>query len=113
MEVSEIAKRVEKIEDEHNELTQLFKDFSKDFHILTNGFNEVKDILKVLSQTEIQFQLFRQEFKAHDTAEVLTAKRLHERLDKVESNQSRVAWTVLTAVIIAVLGIMIKGGIHG
>jgi len=109
MEHSEIVKRVEKIEDEHDELTQLFRDFSKDFHQLTKGFEEVKEILKVLSRSQVDFQLFRQEFKAHDAAEVLSTKRLHERIDKVENAQSKVAWTVLTAVIMAVLGLALKG----
>ena len=115
--MADIETRVTKVEEGQLEMSQALKDFSKDFHQLTATLGEVKDVLKQMSKTETEFALFRQEFKSHADREEETFKRIHERIDEsnktqdkridaIERNLNKGMWTVLTAVIIGLLGLL-------
>ena len=108
-----IIVRVDKIEDGHTEMAQLIRDFQKDFHLLASNLSEVKEVLKVISKTSTDVALFKQRYESHRETEKETIKTIDDRLDRIESNQSRVGWLVLTFVIAAILGQTLTGGING
>lgn len=108
--ISYIEKRVTKIEDSHADMSQLIRDFQKDFHILTSNLGEVKDVLSVISETSISIAVFKQRYESNREADKEATKRIHARLDAVEKNSSKVAWTILSAVILAVVSTVIVKG---
>ena len=107
-----MEERVDKIEDDHREFKLLIHDLSKDFHTLTSNFTEVKDVLKTLSQATSDLALFRQEFQAHINLELVQNATRDKRIEKVEGNQSKVMWIVLTPIILAIVGLIIKGAVQ-
>jgi cell shape-determining protein MreC len=64
-------------------------------------------------QNEIQtdIRLLRQEFKSHNELELESTKRQNARIEKLESTQSRIAWMIITAVVVALLATVIKGSV--
>ena len=89
---------------------------------------KLEDIIDVISKQNILMEKFsnleanlKESFgRVHDKIRILETshngdgcgalKDTAKRVDKLESNQSRVVWTILTVVILAVLGtIIIKG----
>lgn len=113
-------KRVEKVEDGYSEMAHTLRDFQKDFHILAESFTEAKEILRSMNETSKDLELHKLRFQQNREEQIATTKRIHIRIDEVrkvhdkeidlvKSNQSRVMWIVITAVIMAALAQVIKG----
>jgi len=70
---------------------------------------KIETAIEKQNEISTDIRLLRQEFKAHADLENESTKRQNARIEKVESNQSRVAWIVITAVVVALLATVIKG----
>jgi len=57
---TQLESRVHKIEEGHHELSSSMESISKDMHILSATLVELKDVMKSLASSELEFQLFRQ-----------------------------------------------------
>lgn len=116
--IQSIQFRVERIEDDHREVSQIVRDFQKDFHILTDNLGEVKEVLKAISESATSMAIFRQRYESNRETDREAFKRVHDRLDAIEKKQeatdktiARVAWLVITAVMMSVLSqVIVKGG---
>jgi cysteinyl-tRNA synthetase len=106
----DIESRVQKIENGQTELTQAFRDFSKDFHHLSETIFEVKEVLKIMAKTETELVLFRQEFRSHVEMEDRRMLDAHKRIESIEKNVNRVTWLVVATVLGAVVKLVVIGG---
>lgn len=70
---------------------------------------KIEQAIEKQNEISTDIRLLRQEFKAHNELEIESTKRQNARIEKVESNQSRIAWMVITAVVVALLATIIKG----
>lgn len=105
--ITYIEQRVRKIEGSHADISQLVRDFKKDFHLLTTNLGEVKEVLKSIHQTSNDMAIFRQRYESNREADKELDKRTHARLSSVEKNQARVVWLVVAAVVGAVLKLVL------
>jgi len=101
--IKQMHERVSKIEDGHNELSQVMRDFQKDFHLKMNKVGELKAFLKKISHTSTDMALFKQRYETHREETEATNKRIFQQIDEVKKNQTRVAWLIITAVGIALM----------
>lgn len=67
--------------------------------------------LAIEKQNEIHtdVRLLRQEFQGHSIREEETVKRQNERIEKLETIISRLNWMIVSAVVVALMALIIKG----
>lgn len=104
----QIERRVNKIEESHIQLSQSFRDYVNDFKHLAATMDDVRDVLKSMAKTERDFLIFTQKFDAHCKLEELELKEMKNDITDIKKNHSKVVWMVLSPVILAILGLVIK-----
>lgn len=102
MPMPEIEHRVHALENNH-------QSFIHELRQTNETLKKIEVAIEKQNEISTDIRLLRQEFKAHTDLELESTKRQNARLEKVESNQSRVAWMVITAVVVALLATVIKG----
>lgn len=107
--IRNMHERVAKIEDGHNELSQVMRDFQKDFHLMMNNVGELKEFLKEISQTSTDMALFKQRYETHREESKNTNGRIFNEINQMKKNQSRLVWLVITAVIGGLMKLVIVG----
>jgi hypothetical protein len=102
MAIGEIEHRVNTLESNHQSFV---------FELRQTNATLIKIERAIEQQNEIStdIRLLRQEFKSHTDMEAESAKRQNARLEHLETNQSRIVWIVFTAVIGAVMTLILKG----
>jgi len=93
--------RVSRLENSHSMLQQ-------ELHQMNKTLSKIETAIEKQNEISADIRLLRQEFKGHAQLEEESTKRQNARLEKVEMNQSRVAWLVLAAVIGAVMTFILK-----
>jgi hypothetical protein len=71
----------------------------------------VKIELAIERQNEIStdIRLLRQEFKSHNDLEIKSTERQNARIEAIETTISRLNWLVITAVVGALMTVILKG----
>ena len=98
----EIEHRVHTLESNHQSFV---------FELRQTNATLIKIERAIEQQNEIStdIRLLRQEFKSHADLELESTKRQNARIEQLEQNNSRIVWLILTAVIGAVLTLVMKG----
>ena len=102
MAIGEIEHRVNTLESNHQSFV---------FELRQTNATLLKIEQAIEKQNEIStdIRLLRQEVKSHVDMEAESIKRQNARIEHLETNQSRIAWLVLTAVVGAVMTLILKG----
>lgn len=113
----ELEPRMQKIELTQtllsNELTQMNKTLSK-IEISLEKQNEIQsDIRTVSHRLESYIETDNIKFQNHIDAHEDNMKRQNERIEAIEKNIQKVVWMVVSAVLMAVLGLVLKTSIIG
>lgn len=97
----EIEHRVMTLESNHQSFV---------FELRQTNATLIKIERAIEQQNEIStdIRLLRSEFKSHMEREEDSAKRSNARINKLENNQSKIAWAVILAVLGAVLAMVLK-----
>lgn len=69
---------------------------------------KIEKAIEQQNEISTDIRLLRQEFKAHNDLEIESTKRQNARIEQLEQNNSRIVWLILTAVIGAVLTLIMK-----
>ena len=80
---------------------------------ITSTLLKIEHAIEKQNEIITDVRLLRQEFKSHTDMEVESVKRQNARIEKTETNQSRVAWLVITAVVGAVMTLLLGGHYSG
>lgn len=105
----EESARLDKLENAIRKTQDSMLLMGKDMHQINQSVSSVANSMEALVkvQQDVRIMEERNETRHQQLREADTL--LHKRVDKIEGNQSRVAWTIITIVIVAVMGIIIKG----
>lgn len=98
----EIEHRVNTLESNH-------QSFVFELRQTNSTLLKIEQAIEKQNEIATDIRLIRQEFKAHHDMEVESTKRQNERIEKLETNMSRIAWMVISAVVVALLATVIQG----
>jgi ferritin-like metal-binding protein YciE len=99
---------VEAIEHRVNTLETNHLSFIHELRQTNATLVKIEQAIEKQNEIQTDIRLLRQEFKSHHELELESTKRQNERIEKVENNLSRIAWMVITAVIVALLATVVK-----
>jgi hypothetical protein len=102
MAVGEIEHRVNALENNH-------QSFVFELRQTNSTLLKIEQAIEKQNEIATDIRLIRQEFKARAEMELESTKRQNDRIENLETNQSRIAWLVLTAVIGAIMTLILKG----
>ena len=102
MPVGEIEHRVNTLESNH-------QSFVYELRQTNTTLLKIEQAIEKQNEIATDIRLIRQEFKSHNEIEIESTKRQNARIENLETNQSRIAWLVLTAVIGAVMTLVLRG----
>lgn len=102
MAVGEIEHRVNTLESNH-------QSFVFELRQTNSTLLKIEQAIEKQNEIATDIRLIRQEFKAHSEMELESTKRQNARIENLETNQSRIAWLVLTAVVGAIMTLILKG----
>jgi len=99
----------EEIEHRVNTLENNHLSFIHELRQTNTTLMKIEKAIEQQNEISTDIRLLRQEFKSHNDLELESTKRQNARIEKLESTQSRIAWMVITAVVVALLATVIKG----
>jgi hypothetical protein len=102
MAVGEIEHRVNTLENNH-------QSFVFELRQTNSTLLKIEQAIEKQNEIATDIRLIRQEFKARAEMELESTKRQNDRIENLETNQSRIAWLVLTAVVGAIMTLILKG----
>ena len=102
MPMPEIEHRVNTLESNHQSF--VFELKQKNATLL-----KIEQAIEKQNEISTDIRLLRQEFKSTSELTLESTKRQNARIEALEANQSRIAWLVLTAVIGAIMTMILKG----
>jgi len=102
-EVETLKKELQVMRDCCHEMRSVNKELSLRFNQVATQLEKLADRLDGMVNFKLELAKKDVEHDANVDVAISTAKRSHERIDKVEQNLSRAVWLVLTVVIIAVM----------
>lgn len=70
---------------------------------------KIEQAIEKQNEISTDVRLLRQEFKSATEMAIESTKRQNARIEALETNQSRIAWLVLTAVVGAIMTLILKG----
>ena len=70
---------------------------------------KIEQAIEKQNEISTDIRLLRQEFKSTGELTLESTKRQNARIEALETNQSRIAWLILTAVIGAIMTMILKG----
>jgi len=98
----DIAHRVNTLESNH-------QSFVYELRQTNATLIKIEKAIEKQNEISTDIRLLRQEFKSHADLEMESTKRQNARIEQLEQNNSRIVWLILTAVIGAVLTLVLKG----
>ena len=102
MPMPEIEHRVNTLESNHQSFVFELKQ--------TNAtLLKIEQAIEKQNEISTDIRLLRQEFKSTGELTLESTKRQNARIEALETNQSRIAWLILTAVIGAIMTMILKG----
>ena len=102
MPLPEIEHRVNTLESNHQSFVFELKQ--------TNAkLLKIEQAIEKQNEISTDIRLLRQEFKSTGELTLESTKRQNARIEALETNQSRIAWLILTAVIGAIMTMILKG----
>lgn len=101
-----IEPRVQKLESSHALLQQ-------ELHQMNKTLSKIEVAIENQNAISTDIRLLRQEFKGHTELENDSVKRQNARIEALEATQSKLAWMIITAVVMALLSLIFIGGLHG
>jgi len=97
----DIAHRVNTLESNH-------QSFVYELRQTNATLIKIEKAIEQQNEISTDIRLLRQEFKSHADLEMESTKRQNARIEQLEQNNSRIVWLILTAVIGAVLTLIMK-----
>lgn len=101
-ETSKIEHRVQTLETNHHS-------FIYELRRTNETLAKIEQAIERQNEIATDIRLLRQEVSAHIDMENESVKRQNARIEILESNQSRIAWIIVSTVLIALLTMVIKG----
>jgi vacuolar-type H+-ATPase subunit I/STV1 len=98
----DMVPRLQKLEGEHILLNQELKQMNK-------TLSKIEVAIEKQNEISSDIRLLRQEVKSHKEVELDSAKRQNERIETIERNLSKIAWTLFTAIIAGLVHFVIGG----
>lgn len=102
MNETDLAVKINTLENNH-------QSFISELRQTNETLKKIEVAIEKQNEIHTDLRLLRQEFNSHNSLEQESLKRQNARIEKLENNQSRIAWTILTSVILAIMGILFKG----
>ena len=102
MPMPEIEHRVNTLESNH-------QSFVFELKQTNTTLLKIEQAIEKQNEISTDIRLLRQEFKSTGELTLESTKRQNARIEALEANQSRIAWLVLTAVIGAIMTMILKG----
>lgn len=99
----------EEIEHRVNTLESNHQSFIHELRQTNTTLMKIEKAIEQQNEISTDIRLLRQEFKSHNDLEMESTKRQNARIEKLESTQSRIAWMIISAVVVALLATVIKG----
>ncbi len=102
MPMPEIEHRVNTLESNH-------QSFVFELRQTNTTLLKIEQAIEKQNEISTDVRLLRQEFKSTSELTLESTKRQNARIEALETNQSRIAWLILTAVIGAIMTMILKG----
>lgn len=98
----EIEHRVQTLEVNHGA-------FTSEMRRMNTTLEKIESSIEKQNEIHTDVRLLRQEFQGHAMREDETIRRQNERIERLESIISRLNWMIVSAVVAALLALVIKG----
>lgn len=103
--------RLARLEEGHTDHTIKLEGMSKDMHSIAKAVGGIEGSIDKISDVLVNQAVKDEHVQSQITANAKGVERAHNRIDELEGTHKKLAWLVITPVMMALLGLVIHNGI--